>query len=142
VTKTLGASVYLRRVCETIFTWLHQAGVRMHAGEILGFRHVVKSLSHCSAQCTLRRQPQVYAEKYCCSPAADDVRVLVAPFAFSIPAEPMHPAGEDTPERLREYLYCGSRITTHPKCIGALCETHTKHALHQQNMGACSQAAG
>lgn len=111
VTKTLGASVYLRRVCENIFTWLHQVarGVRMHGRDFGISTCRKKPASHCSAQCTLRRQ--VYAEKYCssrrrCARPLGAIRILAA-------AEPMHPAGEDTPERGRVHVAAASQPKMH-----------------------------
>jgi hypothetical protein len=107
------------------------------AGEILGFRHVVKSKKPrplFGPQCTLPRQ--VYMLKYiahagCRAAIADDVRVLLAPFAFSI-----YRLSQCTPQvrtHLRVHVLWLPRITTRiPKnALGALCQktrvAPTKH---------------
>jgi len=135
VTKTLGASVYLRLVCETNFTWLHQAHGR---AEILGFRHVVKSKKPrplFGPQCTLRRQ--VYAEKYChgWSPRSHGRRSARPRGAIRI-LNTARLLSQCTPQvrtHLRVHVLCGSRASQHTKKMHWR-TLMPKHALHQQNM--------
>lgn len=92
-----------------------------------------KPASHCSAQCTLRRQ--VYAEKYC-SGRADDVRVLLAPFAFSsLSLESAAAWAQCTPQVMTHTWESASPITATPP---EMHNTHKTRVDPTKNMG-CAQ---